>query len=315
MNIVAWHHHSDCFRVLKLCSSLILYLEKCHPYPSPEVIIPSIPHYHIPTEILLEIVPFEVTRKESCKPYTALTPQERQDEDGRVSENALIVHTLASLSSVSRRLHRITEPLLYSSFILNFASPTAAKSVLNFLRTITEDPDLADHINYIETTADDVDLSRFLNGDNHLGFGETCRILATGAISKAAGRTYGFPERTPSIPYPLLRRDVREDHRLWPDLVLWIESLSIFPQQALLALVVHLAPNVAHIALTSIEHSSTPSFWAYCGFHIAYFSDSWPFHRFQRLSSLSMRIIEVREVDGLWRARMEWYPDFAPVLT
>ncbi|KAF2870676.1 hypothetical protein BDV95DRAFT_607820 [Massariosphaeria phaeospora] len=274
---------------------------------------------YIPAELLLHILPnLTVVPKRLCKPYTALTTEERKDEDVRVAENGVTIKTLASVCLVSRTFFKIGQSLLYSAFILNSQSPNAPRSVLGLLRTITEKPELAKHIQYIENNFQEIDFTQFETSKQNSTYDEVCDMLATGLISDAATRTYLSLNNA----LPMFRWNPRVadfEEYLGANSAGWASELVTFPEQALLALVTALAPNVARLALTSIEYRASHLFWEYCGFSPAHFrpaAQSRPascFHGFKNLRNLRMIVITPPNSNKSWydyKPHTNWHPNF-----
>lgn len=102
----------------------------------------------LPDELLLEII-------ENFKPVlTHEVPDRPPLSCPRLQENNLRLKTLLSLTLSSRRLSRISEPVLYSSILCQSLTPTGQRRLTPLLSTLLETPSLAQYVTYVENLSE-----------------------------------------------------------------------------------------------------------------------------------------------------------------
>lgn len=107
---------------------------------------------NLPDELVLHIISnFHAIR--SFEPQ-AQAFRFKEKERSRQCENHLRQQALYALSRTSKRLKRISEALLYSAF-MGSSTWRGFKPLRLFLKTLTEQPELACHVQYIENRLSD----------------------------------------------------------------------------------------------------------------------------------------------------------------
>lgn len=200
----------------------------------------------LPNEILLEIVEkhLRVDTESSAKLTVVDLDMLEVETFGcdRSRQNTRREKALKSLCLTSKRLSDIATPVLYSSIILSTPGKDTFTRLTKLLRTILRQRHLAQHIKYVE-------ISAFMEGyDPYEFFGdEEADRLSLYMDTTLEQRKW---EKTFS-------RMIVPAARVWGPvssnlLATWLEQVRLFPELALFALLVTLAPNISHIKLGTI---------------------------------------------------------------
>ncbi|KAH7091929.1 hypothetical protein FB567DRAFT_613641 [Paraphoma chrysanthemicola] len=149
--------------------------------------------------------------------------------------------TFSSLCSTSKRLSSIATPFLYSDIIVATNQQFEPRRILQIIRTLSDNPPLARHVNYIEHTI----------------------ITCKEGFSSKFYQGYEREKYYSSADWDLGRRTLKfAASRVWTGTYhkLWTSVLEAYPEMALVALLLRLTPCVSHVYLDLFSHGSS-EFW------------------------------------------------------
>ena len=153
----------------------------------------------------------------------------RDEGKDEAKENEQRMQTLHSLCFTCKEIYQISSPMLYSAVTLPGMGTAGFRRVTLLLQTITDRPALAQHLHYIrfEANADEKSYLKYISND------------------RKALKHQGDPLAA----FPAIRAHAS---RIWTGQYLeaWNAHFNEVPEQALLALLIALAPNVSHLTLT-----------------------------------------------------------------
>ncbi|KAF2731118.1 hypothetical protein EJ04DRAFT_16430 [Polyplosphaeria fusca] len=233
----------------------------------------------LPDELVLEIVRhLQLVRKTSS---TSSRGQASNYEDNRQDENAARSGALQALCLVNRHISGIATPILYSSFILDLSTRPDRCPTSLLLHTIIQKPHLAKNIQYIENRIEDV-VSRTSQHDFYEWFGSAQRhqreILAKGCT---------------------LWESTLSDNE-----TSWVKHFMEYPDEAEIALLIALSPNLAHLYLATVE-SFPPSIWDFIGFALR--GGELKPRQYPRLKTLCIELEQRQD----WVSGGEWFRQLA----
>ncbi|KAF2710177.1 hypothetical protein K504DRAFT_501449 [Pleomassaria siparia CBS 279.74] len=245
----------------------------------------------LPDELILEIMKnFQASRR--------LTARFHSHDKLREKDNRARKGCLWSLSLTSKRMSRVVTPLLYSAVIVRSSREDPQTELPLLARTLIKEPQLALNIRYVE---------------NFLEDGADQWTISSGQISSPLAIQNRVQQGMQLI---------EKAKEFWTGDTLqdWISGLSFFPEQSVLALIIAMAANVAHMTLEIVDTGDLiiePSFYIFLGIkvHDGFALPLPAFHCFDKLQSLRLSNKTLRNgSDPTWSARPEHYLQRLPSL-